>query len=470
MVSQELHAERLGTTNADGSRAFVYPADVRGPWRSRRTLVHAVLLTVLLVVPWLKVHGEQLFLLDFAKLHFVVFGKLFGAHDAPILFLVVAGFVFSLLTVTALWGRIWCGWACPQTVFVDGVFRRVERWIEGSHLERRKRDSEGASVEKALRKGAKWAVFTLVSLLIAHSVLAYFVGADALVAMMRASPEKNAHYFILVIAVTGVLLFDLGWFREQFCVIACPYGRFQSVLMDAQTTTINYDAKRGEPRKGARVEETPRGDCVSCLRCVRVCPTGIDIRRGVQMECINCTACVDACDEVMTKIGKPKGLIRYASQAALDGAPPSSRLRPRAFLYAAGIVATWGAFIFIFFTRGDLDTVVLRAKGEPFSVSSADGTEFVINHFQIELSSRVRWELALSFDLAPAASGSGASLITPFRPLSIPPGAIVRAELFIRFPKSMLRNGAAHVDFEIKASGDLARPHREELTLVGPYS
>jgi len=299
MSQLELPTHRIATTDEQGSRIYLYLADVSGKFRTWRSRFNIFLIFLFLLLPWMNVNQHQAMLLDIPRRRFAVFGVTFLAHDAPMLLFVFGGAAMMLALITAIWGRVWCGWACPQTVFVDGVFRKIERWLEGDAVARRKLDQSPMSLDKLIKKASKWFCFTILALLISHSFLAYFVGTEKLALMIRSSPTDNPINFILMVGVTAIILFDFGWFREQFCTIVCPYGRFQSVLMDEDSQVVAYDLKRGEPRKGTNLPQDKAGDCVNCYRCVQVCPTGIDIRRGVQLECIACTACMDACDEVI---------------------------------------------------------------------------------------------------------------------------------------------------------------------------
>lgn len=309
----ELPEDRLASTTATGKRVYIHPASVSGVFKRWRNKIHTVFILIFLMLPWTKVAGHQTVLLDIANRKFSLFGVTFWAHDAPMLVLVFLTFVLTMGLVTALFGRVWCGWACPQTVFIESVYRRVEEWIEGTPHQRSRLDSAPLSVSKVVKRVVKWGLFIGISLVITHSFLAYFVGSSNLIGMISQSPSQHPGPFIMIVISTAIIAFDFGWFREQFCIIACPYGRMQSVLMDDHSLVVAYDATRGEPRKQDRHDTASTGDCINCYRCVQVCPTGVDIRRGVQLECIMCTACIDACDSVMDKINKPKGLIRYES-------------------------------------------------------------------------------------------------------------------------------------------------------------
>jgi cytochrome c oxidase accessory protein FixG len=444
--TRELPWDRLATTDAQGHRVWLYPADVRGAFRRMRTALSALLILLFLALPWAKVQGQQALWIDVLHGRFVLFGQTFWAHELPALFLVVGGALATIAFVTAIWGRAWCGWACPQTVFVDQVFRRIERVVEGDGVARRRLDQSPWSAAKLGRKTAKWVAFTAISLLLAHSFLAYFIGTGQLAGMMQASPARNPGSFLAMAAMTALVLFDFGWFREQFCTLVCPYGRFQSVLMDDRSLAVAYDAARGEPRAAG-------GDCVNCYRCVQVCPTGIDIRRGLQLECVACTACVDACDEVMKRLHKPPRLIRYQRQAKGTGA----RARILAVV-TLGFAVGLGAFVA---GREPLAASILRKAGNPYEV--LPGSDEVVNHFKAEL----RNQGSAPVRVAVAAVDPRVSLVLSNYAELLQPGESERADLFIRFPKSLLAEGKAGTAVRISIDG--ARALEKGVALVGPY-
>ncbi|RYG69474.1 4Fe-4S binding protein, partial [bacterium] len=277
-----------GSFRHDGSRIGIVPADVRGPFATVRRIVFAVLVAVLVLLPWLRVGGRPAVLLDVANRRFFLLGLTLNAQDAWLLFFVVTGVGFGLVYVTTLLGRVFCGWACPQTVFLEGVYRRIERAVLGSKEARKRRQKHGHRGLEALRVLALHALYVLVSFALAHVFLGYFVSPPALLEIVRMAPSRSPEAFAWTAAMTVALYGNFAWFREQLCVIVCPYGRLQSALVDADTMIVGYDAKRGEPR--GKAKEPGAGDCVDCGRCVAVCPTGIDIRDGLQLECVGCTA------------------------------------------------------------------------------------------------------------------------------------------------------------------------------------
>ena len=467
---QELPKERLATTDEKGKRVFLYPAPVRGHFRNLRNYVHAVLVLFFLILPWIHFHGRQLLFLDVGHREFYFFGLHFRATDAPLLVFIFLSFAFLIGLITTIWGRLWCGWACPQTVFIESIFRKIELWIEGNHRERKTLDEGPWNGQKVFKKASKYFLFLLASLVITHSFLAYFVGSTELIAMVTSNPVQNWLSFLVILFSTGIILLDFGWFREQFCVIMCPYGRFQSVMMDSHSLVVGYDFKRGEPRREvlANNQVNPnQGDCVSCFRCVQVCPTGIDIRRGTQMECIACTACIDACDEVMTKIKKPTGLIRYTTLRELRG-QVAKRIRPRSIVYFVLLAASIGGLSFAVSKKDFLDVVVLRAKDIPYQIVAKENGTIVVNHFQLDLSNQTDSPTVLNFTLPQESKDLGIELVMPTNPVSLKTDANQRADFFVRFPPSILIKGSKKIMLHMTAADGLERTY--EVNLVGPNS
>jgi cytochrome c oxidase accessory protein FixG len=364
-LDPEKFRDSLATVKEDGKRNWIYPKKVSGKFYRWRTYLSWVLLAILFIGPFIKVGGRPYMLFNFFERKFIIFGAAFWPQDTHLLiFLLLILFVFVIL-FTAVFGRVFCGWACPQTLFMEMVFRKIEYWIEGDANQQRKLDSMPWNGEKIWKKGLKMTIFLIISLLISHTVMAYLIGVDQVVEIVSQPPSAHMAGFIGLMAFTGIFLFIFSWFREQACLVVCPYGRLQGVLLDANSINVTYDHVRGEPRAPIRknkVEESPKGDCIDCGLCVQVCPTGIDIRNGVQMECVNCTACIDVCDEVMEKVDRPLGLIRYASDnSVLEGT--QKLLTPRVKLYSVLLVILVGAFVSLLATREDLGATVTRFRG-----------------------------------------------------------------------------------------------------------
>lgn len=466
--SPDQFRDRLSMIGEGGHREKIYPAEVTGFWRKHRSWTQAVLILYFLILPWTRINGEQTVLLDLPARRFALFGLVFQAHDGPLIFFILGTLAVGLTFVTAVWGRVWCGWACPQTVFLDGIFRRVEKFFEGGHLERRKLDREEMSFRKFRIKTLKWIAFAVISLFITHSFLAYFVGARNLIDMVTSDPAQNWASFLFILISTGIILFDFGWFREQFCIVMCPYGRFQSVMMDTQTVTVTYDVKRGEPRKGAvKAPEQKTGDCVNCGRCVAVCPTGIDIRNGAQMECIGCTACIDACDEIMTKVKKPTGLIRYDS---LRTRVPWYR-RPRAAAYAAVLTFMIVGLTTAIVIRKDFSAQLLRGLEAPYtSVTGPAGEALVLNHLRLHLHSQVGRDLRMNLKLPEALTEKGFTLRIAQSTIELPAQAHVETHAFITAPAEIFRGvGRAELELEITPEDASIPAQRVKGNLLGPY-
>ena len=352
-----------------GKRNFVYPADVTGRFTRARNVTFIVLIGVYAALPWIKIRGNPAIFLDIVRRQFFLFGASFNAQDIWLTVFLLTGGAFGLVFATALLGRAWCGWACPQTVFLEGIYRRVERLVEGPREKRMRRAHGPLTFDKVWRKVVVHAIWIVASLALAHVFLSYFVSLRQLFDMMRHRPEEHLEAFLVVMGLAGILYFNFAWFREQFCVVLCPYGRLQSVLLDPDSLVVGYDVGRGEPR--GKAKDPNRGDCIDCNRCVVVCPTGIDIRNGLQMDCIACTECIDACDDVMDKIGQRRGLIRYDSQNGLAG-KPKRVIRPRVLIYSA--LGALGLFVatFAFSKHEPFEANVLRVQGAPYVLDGDD--------------------------------------------------------------------------------------------------
>jgi cytochrome c oxidase accessory protein FixG len=359
--------ESLSTIHTDGSRSFVHPADVKGRFTTWRRWSALLLLVIYVTLPWIPVNGYPAVFLDVQARRFHFMGLTLAMQDLWVGFFLITGVAFALFYVTALFGRVWCGWTCPYTVFLEHVYRRIERMIDGDATARRRLDEAPWSVDKTARRVLKHGLFLFVSLMIAHIFLSYFVSLKKLYQMMQGPPGEHLVAFGVMTFLTGALYFAFSWFREQFCVILCPYGRLQSALIDDHSVVIGYDKKRGEPRGKAG---STTGACIDCRRCVQVCPTGIDIRNGLQLDCIGCSACVDACDDIMTKLRRPTGLVRYDSHAGLHGGK-TKFIRPRILLYAVLLFAGMGAFYFSAKNIRPMRASAVRMVGAPFYV--ADG-------------------------------------------------------------------------------------------------
>lgn len=376
----------LSTLERDGSRRWLKPRLSPGKWWRRRRVLAYLLIAVFTGLPFVKVNGEPFILLDIAARRFTIFGFTFLPTDTVLLAIFMVGLLLSIVLLTALFGRVWCGWACPQTVYMEFVFRPIERLFDGTV-------GRGGVPKKPVptwKTVAKYIVYFLVCVYLANTFLAYFVGVDRLKVWVTQSPLEHPIPFLVMAFVTGAMMFDFCFFREQMCIIACPYGRFQSVLLDQDSLIVAYDRNRGEPRGKKRKSKDGDlpilGDCVDCRNCVTTCPTGIDIRDGLQMECINCTQCIDACDAVMAKLGRAPNLIRYSSQRRDQGLA-THLLRARTIIYPLLLAGVATAFFAVLWNKTSFDAVVLRELGNPYTITE-DGR--VQNLIRLKLTNRTR--------------------------------------------------------------------------------
>ena len=366
----EAFRDSIGTINDEGKRSWVYPKKPSGRFYKYRTWVSYFLLAFLFIAPFAKINGNQFLMFNVLQRKFNIFGFPFWPQDFHLFVIsMIIGVVFIIL-FTVVFGRIFCGWICPQTIFLEMVFRKIEYWIEGDRGKQIRLDKQKWNAEKIRKRVLKWVIFFIISFLIANVFLAYLIGSDKLIGYITSPPSENISTLISLLIFTGVFYFIFVWFREQVCIIACPYGRLQGVLLDNKTINVAYDYVRGEKEKGrakfSKKEDraaSGKGDCIDCKQCVHVCPTGIDIRNGTQLECVNCTACIDECDHMMEKVGLPTGLIRYASEENIaKKAPFKFSARMKGYTAVLGILIA--VLIGMLFLRNDVEATILRLPGQ----------------------------------------------------------------------------------------------------------
>jgi len=360
----ETFRNQLATVTDEGKRNWVYPKKPTGRFHRARIIVSAILLLILILTPFLKVNGHPFMLFDFLERKFILFGVLFGPHDFHLLVIAMISLTVFVILFTAVFGRIFCGWACPQTIFMEMVFRKIEYWIEGDSKDQRKLKSAPWTGTKCIKKLTKQVIFFAIAFFISNIFLSYIIGIDELIKIITDPPSKHLQGLFAITVFSGIFYFVFSNFREQACTIVCPYGRLQGVLLDKDSIVIAYDNVRGEPRRRYKKEEgwENRGDCIECYQCVEVCPTGIDIRNGIQLECVNCTACIDACDDIMDKIKRPRGLVRYASLNSIQN-KAKWKLTPRAIGYSALLTVLVTVLIVLLANRTDFSVTVLRTAG-----------------------------------------------------------------------------------------------------------
>jgi len=310
--------DSMTIVNNEGKRRWIYPKQPSGRYYRWRTILSFVLLAFLFGMPFVRMHDTPLFLFNVLERKFILFGTVFGPHDFYLLAIALITTIVFIILFTVVFGRLFCGWVCPQTVFMEMVFRKIDYWVEGDHRQQRRLHGSPWNSQKLLRKGAKYLIYAVLAFVIGNTLLAWIIGTDHLWTIVTDPPSRHIGGLTAMLVFSAALYWIFSWFREQACILVCPYGRLQGVLLDKNSIVIAYDYRRGEPRgKLRRGADRTEGDCIDCDQCVEVCPTGIDIRNGTQLECVNCTACIDACDGVMDKIGKPRGLVRYDSATAM---------------------------------------------------------------------------------------------------------------------------------------------------------
>jgi len=367
---QDNFRDTIATINEEGKRAWIFPKKPSGKLYEYRKYASYFLLVFLFASPFLKVNGNQFLMFNVLERRFNVFGFPFWPQDFYLFVIsMLIGVVFVAL-FTVAFGRIFCGWMCPQTIFMEMVFRRIEYWIDGDRGAQIKLDRQKWNAEKIRKRVIKWIAFFMISFLIANVFLAYLIGSDRLIRYIYEGPLAHLSTMVSLLIFTAVFYFVFAWFREQVCIIACPYGRMQSVLLDNKSIVVAYDHKRGEAENGRKKwrkdedrEALGHGDCIDCFQCVNVCPTGIDIRNGTQLECVNCTACIDECDTIMEKVKLPKGLIRYASEDEIVK-KEKFKFTPRLKGYTAVLVILISILIGMLFLRTDLEANILRLPGQ----------------------------------------------------------------------------------------------------------
>ncbi len=395
---QEAYRDSISTIGEDGKRNFIYPKKPKGKFYQWRTWVSIILLILLFGLPHVYFQGEPLFLFNILERKFIVFGIIFWPQDFFIFVLSALTAVVGIILFTVVYGRVWCGWMCPQTIFMEMVFRKIEYWIDGDFGQQKRLNKLPWNAEKIRKRGLKWSIFWVISFLIANTFLSYIIGAKELWAIVTDPPSEHVGGLIALVIFTFVFFFVFLWFREQACIAVCPYGRLQGVLLDKKSIQVAYDYVRGENRgrfkKREDRKEEGKGDCIDCDLCVAVCPTGIDIRNGSQMECVNCTACIDACDSVMEKVNLQKGLIRYASEEMISEKKPfefSFRMKA----YTAVLAILMVVVTAILLNRSIVETKILRVPGSIYKKVD----DRILNIYNYTLINKSHEEMDLTFQL-----------------------------------------------------------------------
>ncbi|WP_372775709.1 cytochrome c oxidase accessory protein CcoG [Mangrovibacterium sp.] len=450
--------DRMATVDKEGKRVWIFPKMPKGKLTNYRRIVAYLLLAFFYLAPHLKMNGDPLIFLNFAERHFVFVGQTFYPQDFHLLVLAIISLLVFVLLFTVVFGRIFCGWICPQTVFMEFLYRPIEYLIDGDRNKQRELARQTMSPLKLAKRILKHSLFLLISYATALTFLSYIIGWERVWQLMAGWPFTNFGGFFATIVFTGAHYFVFAWFREQVCSLVCPYGRLQGVMLDQNSIVVAYDYRRGEPRGRGKNED--KGDCIDCKRCVDVCPTGIDIRNGTQLECINCTACIDACNSVMFTINKPKGLIRYASESSISEGK-KKLINARALAYSAVLVIMVGVASYGFLTREQVETTIVRTQGTLFQ---AFGDEQYSNLYDLQMINKsantVSPELRL---LQPEGE-----LKIPGNPLELKKGEVLKRNLLIILSRKNMESSNTHILIGVYLDGK--EIDQISSSFVGPNS
>ncbi len=443
----EAYRDRMSNIAEDGKRIWIYPKKPNGKFYKARSIVSYFLIAFLFITPFIKVGGHQFILLNILERKFILFGIPFGPHDFHLFVIAMIAIIISIFLFTVVYGRIFCGWICPQTVFMEMVFRKIEYLIEGNYKKQQKLDKAPWTSEKIFKKSLKHLIFYGLSFLIANIFLAYIVGSDKLMQIVTDPPSEHFAGLTAILVFSGIFYFVFARFREQACTMVCPYGRLQGVMLDPNSVVIAYDYLRGEPRGIAKKTSTEdsHGDCVDCNQCVEVCPTGIDIRNGTQLECVNCTNCIDACDEVMTKVKKPKGLIRYASLNDIQR-KGHKYFSPRAIGYTVVLFVLYGLLAFLLLNRSDFELSILRTPGMLYQ-QQANST--ISNLYDFTLTNKTFKSIPAKINL----KGIDGEIKIIGSDLKLKPQQTIVAKIMVIVPEKEIKQLNTPIEIEVTANG-----------------
>lgn len=461
----ETFRDSVATVTKDGKRIWVFPRKPKGKFTNYRDYTGYFLLTIFFMIPFLKIDGNPLFLFNIIDREFYIFGQPFYVQDFFILGLGAVTSVIFVMVFTIVFGRIFCGWLCPQTIFMEMIFRKIEYWIEGDRNKQIKLDKQEWDTDKIIKRVSKWSIFLIISNIISTFMFIYIIGYEKVWDIMTSGPSIYPTHFILMIFFTGIFYFVFAWVREQVCTLICPYGRLQGVLIDKKTINVLYDFKRGENRSkwrnGEDRKKEGKGDCIDCQQCVVVCPTGIDIRDGQQLECINCTACIDACDDVMVKVGLPKGLIRYASEHEIE-TETKFKFTARMKATAAALAILIGLLSFSLNDRGLMEAKFLKFPGSTFIIKG----ETISNTYTYTLINKSNQDLKVTFRVLNSKSAQLDLYGSPA--IVLKRNKIKKGDLKVDFPVSEIKLSKQNIEIGVfDNSGKMIASY--ETIFEGPF-
>jgi cytochrome c oxidase accessory protein FixG len=457
MSDSESFRDHISTVNEKGKRVWVYPKKQKGKFYKARTILSWFLLAFLFGTPFIKVNGHPFILLNVLERKFILFGFVFGPQDFYLFVIATISMLVFIVLFTAIYGRLFCGWVCPQTVFMEMVFRKIEYWIEGDASQQRELDKAPWDGTKIFKKSFKQIIFFILAFIIGNTFIAYLVGTDKLFEIVNQPPAEHLSAFIALVVFSLLFYFVFSKFREQACVIVCPYGRLQGVLLDPNTIVVAYDNVRGEPRGKLATPKTT-GDCIDCHLCVAVCPTGIDIRNGTQLECVNCTSCIDACDSIMEKVKLPKGLIRYASMNNIKD-KTKFKITPRIIGYTVVLTLLLGVLITLSSLRTEIDMTILRAPGKVYQ-EQADNK--ISNLYMIKLVNNTYKDVPIEIKI----DNPNAELKIIGHDISLKAISVSETEFLILFPKDKIVTTLIPLKIQVLSEGKVIKEIK--TSFLGP--
>ncbi|HCS19005.1 MAG TPA: cytochrome c oxidase accessory protein CcoG [Bacteroidetes bacterium] len=449
---EEHYRDELSNVDKKGKRLWIFPKKPKGGYYKARSIVAWALMALMFAGPFLKWHGHPLLLFNVLERKFILFGFPFWPQDFKIFAVAtLVGIVFIVL-FTVVWGRVFCGWVCPQTIFMEMLFRKIEYWIDGDWKQQQKLQAMPWNGEKIRKRTLKHTLFFILSFVISNTFLAYIIGIDELSLLVTDGPLNHLGSFFALIMFTGVFYFVFAWFRELVCIIVCPYGRLQGVMLDKKSVVVTYDHVRGEPRGKINKKEAQEnlGDCIDCNLCVNVCPTGIDIRNGVQLECINCTACIDACDEVMVKIDRPKSLIRYDTVEGVEKGE-KWKLSGRSIAYSSVLVLLIAVLTFFIVTRDDVESIIVRTYGTTYEYQ---GKDKISNLYNVEFLNKTFKNKEITLKLENNDHDEIELVIIGGQQFVAPPGEQSKGTIMIIIPLDEIESNRFTVPIGVYVDGD----------------